>query len=170
MSYLKLPKTTMGHAVGYQTVNQAIDNNAALVTAFDAKHSLGVGGSSPYGFPTYAVGRHDDILIARTVVDFYVDTSPLVPLLTIRVGGPVLGSLLRYTRLATGQWRIFLATGQLFGCVALMKSTASVDRKATCYATYDPAIGPSVIVSTWNVATPTLSDFDFSMQIWTQAP
>lgn len=172
MSYLKLPKTTSDHAVGLQSLNQAIDNNEALLTAFDAKHSIGVGGNSPYGAPTRAIGRHDDPLIARTVADFYVDTSVQTPVLTMRVGGPVFGAL-RYLRIATGQWRIYIATAQLFGAVALTKASATVDYKANCYISYDPTTGPAVTVSTWDInsgAVPSLEDLNFSLVIWTQLP
>jgi hypothetical protein len=171
VSYLKLPLTTQDHCVGYQSVVQAINNNGALVDAFDAKHSIGVGGESPYGQPTKAIGRHDDILIARSVADFDVDTTLPIPALSTIVTGPVLVGLggLNYTRLGTGQWQIFLATPQLYAAVALMKSTASSDRKATCYRATSLTQGPSVIVSTWNVATPALADLPFSLIVWTQA-
>lgn len=168
MSYLKLPKTTQDHCVGFQSVVQAIDNNAALVAAFDLRHSIGVGGNSPLGQPTRALGRHDDILVARSVADFTVATTLPTPRLSTLVAGPIFGSL-AYTRLATGQWQIFLATPQLFAAVALMKSTTSSDRKATCYVATSPSTGPSVIVSTWNIATPALEDLPFSLAVWTQA-
>lgn len=164
MSYVKLPKTTSDHAIGFQSVVQAVDNNAALVTAFDAAHSIGIDGDSQYGFPLRAVGRHDDILIARTVADFTVASSTL----GLSVGGPLFGSRLNYSRLGTGQWMIYLATNQLFGAVALMKSTASSDYKANCYASYSPSTGPAVTVSTWNIATPALEDLPFSLVLWTQ--
>ena len=75
MSYAKLPKTIQDAHVGFRAVNQAIDNNDALQTQFDAKHSIGINGNSPVGAPTKALGRHDDILIARSVAFFNVDTS-----------------------------------------------------------------------------------------------
>ena len=168
MSYLKLPKTVQDHCVGYQSAVQAIDNNAALVEAFDAKHSIGIGGNSPPGQPTRAVGRHDDMVIARSVADFDVDTSVPTPVLVSLVAGPIFGAL-QYARLAAGQWRIFFGTSQLFAAVALMKSTASADRKATCYAVSTPSQGPSVIVSTWDVATATMDDLPFSLVVWTSA-
>lgn len=167
MSYLKLPTTTSDHCVGYQSVVQAINNNAALVDAFDSKHSIGIGGNSPHGLPTFALGRHDDILIARSVADFTVDTTLPTPRLSTLVSGAIFGSL-AYTRLAVGHWQIFLGTPQLFAAVALMRSTASSDRKATCYIATSPSTGPSVIVSTWNVATPALEDLPFSLAVWTE--
>ena len=168
MSYLKLPKTTQDHCVGYQSVVQAVDNNAALLAAFDAKHSIGIGGNSPQGQPTRAIGRHDDILIARSVADFDVDTAPSTPVLVALLAGPNFGAL-QYVRLGTGQWRIFLGTPQLFAVVALMKSTASVDRKANCFLSNSPSIGPFVTVSTWDVSTAALADLPFSLVVWTQA-
>jgi hypothetical protein len=168
MSYLKLPTTTQDHCIGYQSVVQAINNNGAMVDAFDAKHSVGVGGNSPYGQPTRAVGRHDDAFIARSVAEFEVDTSLPTPALSAIVSGPIFGSL-AYTRLGTGQWQIFIATPQLYAAVALLKSSSSVDRKATCYRTTSLTQGPSIIVSTWNIATPALENLDFSLIVWTQA-
>lgn len=168
---MKLPATVTDHCVGYQSVVQAIENNAALVTAFDAKHSIGIGGESPYGFPTRAVGRHDDILIARSVADFAVDAAILTPVLVPRVSGAILATL-AYARLGVGQWQIFLATAQLYGVIALMKSTASVDQKATCYRTASPSSGPSVIVSTWldTAGVWAMEDLPFSLVVWTQVP
>lgn len=168
MSYLKLPKTTQDHAVGLQSVNQAVDNNAELLTVFDLKHAIGINGNSPYGFPLRAIGRHEDMLIARSVADFEVDTAPLTPRLVGRVLGPVFGALF-FTRLAVGQWQIFINSPQLFAAVALSKSTASVDRKTTCFRTSTPSTGASLIVSTWNVATAALTDLPFSLVVWTQA-
>lgn len=168
MSYLKLFKTCSDHAVGLQSVNQAIDNNDALYAAIDVAHSMGVNGDSPYGRPLQALGRHDDILIARSTADFTISTLA-TPTLLPALLGPIFGSL-SYQRLGPGQWRIFIATPQLFGAVALMKSTASVDYKATCFTVADPSLGPSVIVSTWNIATPTTQDLPFSLTVWAQFP
>lgn len=171
MSYLKLPKTTQDHAVGFQSVNQAIDNNAALLAAFDLRHSIGVGGNSPYGAPTRAVGRHDDILIARTVVDFAVDTSRADPALQVITGGSLLvGGFV--DRIAAGEWILHLATAQLFAAVALMKSTASVDRKATCYRTSSPSTGPAIYITTWDRSGGSWApdDLPFSLVLWTQSP
>jgi len=169
VSYVKLPKTTQDHCVGYQSVVQAIENNAALVVAFDEKHSIGIAGESPVGQPAKALGRHDDILIARSVADLTVDTTLPTPRLSALVSGPIFGALV-YTRLAVGQWQVFIATPQLFAAVALMKSTASVDRKATCYRVSSTTTGPSIIVSTWQIDTGVwvMADLPFSLIVWTQ--
>lgn len=157
----------MDHAVGFQCVNRAIDNNDALKDLYDVKHALGVNGQDPYRQPTRAIGRHDDILIARTVVTFEVDSTTLVPTLRPVVSGPVLGDLF-YTRIAAGQWRIYMASAQLVGVAASMKASAAVDYKADCYVSYDPSTGPAVTVTTWDVSTATLDDLPFSLAIWTQ--
>lgn len=164
MAYSKLFLTTQDHAIGFQSMNQAIDNNAALKDLYEAKHSLGVGGNSPYGFPLRSVGRHDDIVIARSVSRYGVDTSLAVPALTVLQPGSMPSFA---QRMGTGQWRIFVSTPQLFGAVALMESSASIDRKASVYPAYDPATGPQVIVTTrsaWAEA-----DLPFSLIIWAQA-
>ena len=168
MSYLKLPTTTQDHAVGFQSVNQAIDNNNALKAHFATKHSVGIDGFSPQYKPTLAVGRHNDILIARTVAEIDVDTSLPTPTLSAVVSGPCLGAL-QYARLGTGQWQIFFTTPQLFAAVGLMKSSSSVDRKATVYRSTSLTQGPSVIVTTWDVAAAAPDDLPFSLILWTQA-
>lgn len=169
MSYAKLPTTVQDHAIGFQSVNQATNNNSALFVQFRAKHSIGIDGNSPYGQPTKAVGRHDDILIARSVAELDVDTTLPTPALQVILLGPLFGPFV-YTRLGTGQWQIFLSTAQLFGAVALLKSSSSVDRKATCYRASSPSVGPSIIVSTWDVATAARADLPFSIVVWTQLP
>lgn len=171
MSYLKPPKTTQDHCVGYQSVVQAIDNNAALVTAFDARHSIGVGGNSPIGVPAQRLGRHDDMVIARSLAEFDVDTSFPTPILVPIILGPSFGQFV-HTRLAVGQWQIFLGTPQLFAGVALMKSTTSSDRKATCYQVSSTTTGPSLIVSTWEIDAGAwaMADLSFSLVVWTQRP
>ena len=167
MSYVKLIKTVQDHAVGFQSVNQAIDNNQALVDAFNLRHAIGVGGNAPFRRPLASVGRHDDILIARSVADFTVDTTLSVPALTAVIAGPLFGTT-DYARISAGQWKIPLATPQFFGAVALMKSTASTDVKATCYASYDPSRGASVYVSTWIIDTGAwvTDDLPFSLVVW----
>lgn len=169
MAYSKLPLTDQDHFIGYQSVNQAIDNNDALADLYDAKHSLGVGGADPFGAPLRAVGRHDDICIARSVADFEVVTTLAVPALRARVSGPVFGSL-SFSRLAAGKWRVFIAAPRLVGVTALMKSTGSTDAKATCYLVYDPTTGPSVLVTTWlqSGGTWAAADLPFSLVAWGQ--
>ena len=171
MSYLKLFKTTQDHAVGVQSVNQASDNNDAMKDLYDAKHSLGVDGYNTGGFsnPFRAVGRHDDQLVARTVARFRIDSTAVVPVASTIISGPML-SLSTALRMGTGQWRIFVYTPQLFGAVALIEGAPAVDLKATCLLEFNPATGPCVVVSTWDVASAAKADYGFSLILWANAP
>ena len=170
MSYLKLFKVTQDTPVGYQTVNQACANNTAMLELYDAQHGAGIGGfsTSQYVNPFGTIGRHDDVRIARSVLYAYVDTSLPTPILVPRVAGPIFGSFV-YTRLGPGQWRIYVASSQLVGAAAMMKATAVVDYKATCYISYDPATGPGITVTTWAVDSGSWTplDLDFSLSVWT---
>lgn len=170
MAYTKLFKVCQDAPLGYQSVNQAVDNNTALKDLYNEKHSIGVGGNNIYGVPLLNIGRHDDILIARTVAHFTVDTTAPTPTLSTTMSGPMFGSGVQYQRLGTGQWRLFVSTPQRFGATALCRSTASIDRKASCYVTYGGTSGPSIIVTTWEVDAGTFveTDLDFSLAIWAQ--
>lgn len=167
MSYLKLFKTTQDHAVGTQSVNQASDNNDAMKSLYDAKHALGVDGYNTGGFsnPFRAVGRHDDPVIARTVARFSIDASSGLPFTII--SGPML-SFSTPLRIRAGQWRIYVYTPQLFGAVALAEASATTDRKATCLVEFNPATGPAVVVTTWEITTGTFApgNYDFSLVLW----
>ena len=170
MSYLKLFKVTQDTPVGYQTVNQACANATALLDLYDAQHGAGIGGynTSQYVSPLQAIGRHDDVRIARSVMHVFVDTSLPTPALTARVSGPIFGTFV-YVRLGPGQWRIFIASAHLVGATAMMKATSVGDYKATCYVSYDPATGPGITVTTWAVdgGSWTPLDLDFSLAVWT---
>lgn len=167
MSYVKLFQTVQDHAVGFQSINQARDNNTALSTLLDAKHSTGVNGQSPPGRPFEAVGRHDDICIARTVAHLVVDDLVVPTRLRALVTGPMLPILVAQ-QLQMGQWQIFVSTPSVFAAVATPVSTATVDRKATAYLTQSPSQGPSVIVTTWeqDAGSWAMTDYDFSLVFW----
>lgn len=166
MSYVKLHKVCADFAVGYQSVNQARDNNTAHADLLDVKHSLGVGGQSPPGQPFAAVGRHDDICIARTVAHFRVDTLQVPTRLVPVLSGPMM-PLFVYSRLQAGQWRIFVSSPGVVFAHATPAASSAVYRKATAYLTASPDQGPSVIVSTWERGTSwALADFDFSLVFW----
>jgi hypothetical protein len=171
VSYLKLFKTTQDHAVGVQSINQSSDNNDAMRDLYDAKHSLGLDGYNTGGFnnPFRAVGRHDDPLVARTVARFRIDSTAAVPVASTIISGPML-ALSTPLRMGAGQWRIFVVTPQLFGAVALIEGAPAVDLKATCFVEFNPATGPCVVVSTWNVASAARVDYNFSLILWANAP
>jgi hypothetical protein len=165
MPYVKLPTVVSDYAVGLQSVNQARDNGDALRDLYDLNHSLGIDG---YASPTgplgglATVGRHDDKVIARSVFRFLVNTALPVPVAVPVVGGPL--TYAPPVRLGVGQWQVRLVSQQLVGAVALVESNAVVDRKATCVVTNGSS--GIVTVSTWNVATPALADYDFDLIVW----
>lgn len=172
MSYSKLYTVVTDHAVGIAQVNGANDNGEAIKDFYGVRHGLGIGGFNPTGtiITESIVGKHNDLVIARTVADFDIDYNRIGPVLVPLVSGRMLGTGLVADRLDIGQWRIFLSTPRLFAAVALCKSTASVDRKGTCYVVYDPTRGPSVIVTTWERATTwEKTDLTFSLAIWAQS-
>lgn len=71
MAYAKLPKAIQDYGLGYQTVNQAKDNEAAYRTILDAKHHLNGLGSTLIGTGD---GHHDDLRIPRAVALVEVST------------------------------------------------------------------------------------------------
>jgi hypothetical protein len=171
VSYLKLPKGVQDYGVGFRSVRQVDDNGEAIYDTLDAKHALGNDGSNTSSFtnPLDAIGRHEDFLIARTVVKFKVDTTPSTPTITPLLAGPLLG-LLSVGRYGTGQWRIYFAAGIAFLAAVQMPAASAVDYKANCYKFYDPSTGHGYIVTTWAIDTgvwvPT--DLDFDLAIWAQ--
>ena len=166
MSYLKLPKTCSDHAVGLQSVNQALDNNQALYeTQFDPGHRTNLGVTLG-GWPL-PPGRHDDVLVARTAADFSIATIAGLGVTAVAlVGGPVIVDF--PDRLQAGQWRVRILTPRIFSAVATVKgATTGGSRYATTHVSGD-SLGPYVTVSTWNVTGGTLDDYDFSLVIWAE--
>lgn len=164
MAYEKPFTTVQDFPLGYQSVNRLRDNNVAMNDLWDLRHSIGTAGYAPVSDnPLDKVGRHDDILVARTVAQFQVDTTTLelVPLIT----GPML-PVFTVTRIQVGEWIIYVRSRALFGAVATVKATASGPRKATCQVRYAQA--PNVIVNTWDVATATRGDYDFTLTMWAE--
>ena len=162
MSYVKLPKGVSDYAVGYQSVNQALDNNRALYDQLDAKHSLGVGGGA-YGDPFLEPGQHDDTLVARTAADFVVDATGAVVISYAQLGGILINGAPQYV--ADGKWKVYVTTPRLLGAVATVKDTSLVDRYAQCRISSDTD-GTFVMVTTWDVSGGVLVNVDFSLVIW----
>lgn len=167
MSYAKPFLTTSDHAVGEQCVNRAVDNNRALFfDYFEPKHTTGREPQDVF----LGKGKHDDVLIARTVADFLFIGDPLImagaPCLFAEVSGPmVVGAAVS---LQAGQWKIRIATPQIYSAVATIKgATVSKPRAATCFVLID-ALGPYVVVSTWDINGAALADYSFSLVIWSR--
>lgn len=164
-SYVKLHLVVADFAVGYQSVNQAIDNNQALYDQLNAGHSTGIRGGA-YGDPFLQPGQHDDPLVARTVLQVGVNTAVTPPTASAVTTGPMLYG--QPIRMDTGYWRIKVTTPQLVGAVATCRATGTVDRYATCRVVMD-ASGPYVDVSTWNIAAAAKVDCDFDVVLWAES-
>lgn len=164
MSYVKLHKVVSDFAVGIQSVNQAIDNNAAKYDQLDLGHSMGLrGGSGSDAF--MSPGQHDDPVIARTVLQFAIDTTLTTPIAYALTSGPLLYDVAE--RVATGQWRIYVTTPQIIGAKATPRASATADR--ACSARVVADIGsPYVVVTTWNIAGAAPADFDFDLVLWSE--
>lgn len=165
MSYVKLHKVVSDFAVGVQSVNQALENNRSIFSQLDYKHSLGAGGLAA-GDPFLGHGKHDDLMVARTVADFTIDTSTTTPR-----AYPLVSGLLVFEEpefIDAGTWRVWITTPRLFGAVAQVKATGTADRYA-CARVYMSASGPFVVVSTWNIAGAAKENFDFSLVLWTRS-
>lgn len=161
--YVKLFKTCSDHAVGTQSVNQALENNIALFERLDKRHALGTRPNDVFIGP----GKHDDVLIARTVADFtVVSGAGGTQLLFSLVSGPFIFDT--PTQLASGQWRIDIPTPTIFSAIATIKGASlGIARHASCFVGADQ-LNPYVVVSTWNVAAGALADYDFSVAIWAE--
>lgn len=161
--YTKLHLVCQDFAVGLQSANTVIDNNQALWERLDKRHAVGIQGNDAFLGP----GRHDDVLIARTVADFTVVSGPSGDdLLFSLLSGPLIFEA--PIALSTGQWLIYVTTPRPFTAKATIKgASASRARDATCLVRSDPA-GPYVVVSTWDVESVALAAYDFSLVLWSQ--
>jgi hypothetical protein len=168
MSYVKLFTTVSDHAVGIQSVNQAVDNAQALYDQFDLRHAAEAGALGG-GDVFLQVGKHDDIRVSRTVIDFKLDAaaSPmrLMQLLTGRIIG---GTIVRQS---AGVWKIPVTSDSMLGVVGTAKATAAGYRHVGCTVSREGG-GPSfpdrtyITARTWNILTGAPEDFDFSLVIW----
>lgn len=162
MSYVKLFKVVSDFPLGFQTLNQGLDNNAALYAQLDLRHSVLGATTGPWN-GMLEPGRHDDALIARTAADFYIDASTPTTWAFSLITGPMIYN--SPTRLGVGQWKVYMNTSQIVGAVACVKGASSQARQATCLMQL--ASGrPYVIVSTWNMAAGALADYGFSLVVW----
>jgi len=169
MAYEKGYLVTQDKCVGTQSVNRVIENNRAIQSAWAAKHNAEAGPLS-ISLPTnplYKVGRHNDILIARSVCDFDVVTTGTVTTLAANVPGAIV-AVGANSRLDFGYWLLYVGTPQLFGAIATIKADSNTEYKATCRIVQSNA-GKWLYVQTWDVSVPERVDIGFSVAVWTQS-
>jgi hypothetical protein len=166
VSYVKSFKVVSDFALGFQTLNQALENNRALLEQVDAKHATGRTAWS--SSDTYLEnGRHDDPLVARTSADFEVDTTGTVIVARTLIRGPMIQSAPVNT--ALGQWKFVISTPQFFGAVACAKGVnPGAGMYATCFCDFSTTGPHTVTVTTWNVASGLPAFYDFSLVVWAE--
>ena len=172
MAYEKPFFVTQDFALGIQSVNRAIENNAAARTLWTARHGYDESNRPALTAQEQvkAFGAHNDILISRSVSAFTVGvaddgSSYLQP--------RVEGRLVRQTqRLGVGQWRVFLSPTDIFGAVARCYASAALDYEAVCRivsgtgAGTSLALGGYVDVDTWDISGGARVDTGFSLAVW----
>lgn len=171
MAYNKPFFATQDFAVGIQSINRLIDNNQALYDLWTENHGSRDDGSPDLRLLDFATrfGRHNDILIARSVSHLTVQTyADGTKYLQDETRSRIINSV---QRIGTGQWRLWLNHYDIFAAVAVPYATSVVDRKVTCRTSASsgaPPLGSPgyTDVSTWNVATLARADFDFSIAYW----
>lgn len=155
--------------VGIREVQASIDNNAGLLQAWGTQHAIDRLDLNQTN-RLLTVGRHNDVLVARTVTDFYVDASGATPTLTSLVSGPAVGDVIR---LGTGQWSIgVVGMGQVFAAVSVKVPDVTIGSAvlstAMAYVYQTAALDQRIIVTTWRSAGLYFSqqDIDFALAIW----
>lgn len=166
MAYSKPFTATQDFAVGVQSVNRLIDNNDAARALWIAKHGQ-TDDPAPLTAQQLArvFGAHNDILIARSVAHFTVELASDG---SYYLETQVPGRWVRSTqRIGTGQWRIYLATQDIYGAIATPVATSAQDYKAACRVVSGVGtLSGYVDLSLWNVPTATRVDIDFSLAVW----
>ena len=167
MSYVKLFNVCSDFALGIQTLNQAIDNNKALLDQFDLRHRVDRGSS------VFPPGKHDDPLIARSVADYYVSTSNGVTTAAPFFAGQFISAA--PVRIGVGQWRIYLYTRTIVSAIATVKEPWG---DFPYHATVSIGSYNSVNfchVNTWALGvppadeTPTATDLSFSLAVYAES-
>lgn len=165
MSYAKLHAVVSDFAVGLQSVNQAIDNNAAIFSQFNARH-----GTEYLPSTFQQAGFHDDLLIARTVIRCTIDTTGVEPRLVTQLNGPLFPSAVGDAiRIGVGRWRLRLRVTNLYAAVPMLESATATDRLVNCLLEGVGTAAPTIQVSTWNVAAAARADYAFMIGIWAVA-
>lgn len=158
MAFARQPLVHNSFAVGIQTVNQTRNNQDTIASDYNARHVQSDG--ERWG----RMGHHDDPLIARYVARCIPQTLNGNTFLVLPMG-----SGLNYYRVGTGQWVFSFAGGRFAGARADAIVTGTELRQVVCSTLLVQAVGKyswTVAVSTWDLATPALTDFEFTLQIW----
>lgn len=167
MTYSKLPKICQDYPLGFQDVNQAIDNNAAIRDLYDVRHGVltSAPGAGSSRNPWTLAGRHDDVHVQRTVALVTVSTSYGIASGSLTVSG---GAITAIARAGTGQWTLAISGLATWWAIGQPHDTAASSRKVTCYR-IQPTSGQHLLdVTTYalDAGSFAATDYDFSLAIW----
>jgi hypothetical protein len=158
MAYAKLPLIIQDYGLGFQSVNQAADNEQALRDAYDAEHYVESVAFLGFGFSSVEkeFGAHDSFLIPRAVASVKTSTVTLTTGSTSTVfwfdiispNGRVISA--QATRIATGVYVLPLAfvDDQSVWVEGLPRGTGSQVRIVSTryFAQMSSSPGPRVVV------------------------
>lgn len=163
MAYSKLPKVVQDYPLGYQDLNQAIDNNAALRDLYDAKH--GAREPSQLGANRWALaGVHDDVHVARTVARVTVATVATVVTPTLEVTGLAITGV---TRVGTGQYALAVS-GLASWWAAVTAEGTTTQRKTISYRVQPTGGQHEIYVTTMELGSGLFqeADYGFDVVVW----
>jgi hypothetical protein len=169
MSITRRPTVCQDFPVGIREVQASIDNNDGLLQSWGSKHAIDRLDFSQTN-RLLTVGRHNDVLIARSVTDFYVDTSSGTPVLSASLAGPAIGDVIR---LGTGSWSIgIIGMGQVFAAASLKVPDVTVGSAVLstvmAYVYQTASLAQRIAVTTWRSSGYYFdrTDLDFSLAVW----
>lgn len=167
MAYSKLPKLCQDYPLGFQDINQAIDNNAALRDLYDVRHGiLEPGPGSAGGRPPWTLaGRHDDAHVQRTVAHVTVSTQGAFVSGSLTVSGSAITAI---SRGGTGQWVLSVSNLSAWWAAGQPHDTAASQRKVTCYRVLPTSGQHLLYVTTYALDSGAFAatDYDFSVALW----
>lgn len=158
MTYAKIPKITHDSCIGIRAINQASDNELALIQGVFKRHGLDDGTSLQN--PLTRTGRHVDINIARTILGCKVVGDTLE---TNTVGPLIQFSAFRQN---PGVWILNVALwgNSIFSARATPQATTTAHRMCACFKFGASQYRITTFELISGVFNPT--DFNFDLAFW----
>jgi len=168
MAYSKLPKVIQDTGLGYQSINQANDNNAQLREAYAEGHGPFAGGgvSSIWSKP----GQHDNLLICRTVIRIYQATYVITPEPMVLAAGPGMPAVGGWILGGGGRYSISVALDNLKAIITAEQPDSSAVRiprwNYTVPATGVQTRGLDIWLWEESAGEFSLAAYDFEVLLW----
>lgn len=167
MAYSKLAKVCQDYPLGYQDINQAIDNNAAIRDLWDVRHGLlepasGAGGGR---LPWTVAGRHDDFFVPRSVALVEVGSSGGVIFGEMTVDGDAFGDIVR---ISTGKWILNINNLTAWWAVAQCMGGTTTQRRLNLHRSVPTTGQHALYISTYELSSGAFveTDIDFSVSVF----